>query len=153
MHGGAKAQDPAMHGGGVVLPRGCHLPDCADMDLAMIHGRLGGPRRGSWRGMPAPVKMSSFAHHGSFLSLSHRGPLFLSLSHTRAPLFSSDPPRRPSPPLPLLGAPPRCDRPLPVLVPATPRLKKVNFLFTLRFYILIKFICLVIVCLVNFLLC
>ena len=49
MHGGANLQHPAMHGGGVRMPRGCHLPACADVDPAMIHGGLGRPRRGSWR--------------------------------------------------------------------------------------------------------
>jgi len=43
MHGGANAQYPAMHGGGVGMPRGCHLPTRADVDPAMIHGGLANP--------------------------------------------------------------------------------------------------------------
>ena len=43
MHGGANAHDPAIHGGGVVMPRGCHLPARVDVDPAMVHGGLGGP--------------------------------------------------------------------------------------------------------------
>ena len=104
-----------MHGGGVGLPRGSRLAGLANVDPAVDHGGVGGPHRGSWRGMPAPFKTSREPTLRSFLSLSH----------TRAPLFSSVPPRRRSPPFSLPGAPPRCGRPFAVVFLATPRLKKV----------------------------
>ena len=55
MHGGANAQYPAMHGGGVGQPRDARLAALADVDPAMIHGGLGAPRRGSGQGMLAPI--------------------------------------------------------------------------------------------------
>jgi len=55
MHGGANAQHPAKHGGGVGPPRGARLAELADVDPVMIHGGLGAPRRGSGQGMLAPI--------------------------------------------------------------------------------------------------
>ena len=43
MHGEANIQYPAMHGGGVEMPRGYHLPARADVDPATIHDGLADP--------------------------------------------------------------------------------------------------------------
>ena len=145
---------------GYTLPRGI----CMAL-VAKVGSR--GPRRGSWRGRGTPPWiMAGYARallsrpngHLSLISLPHsaRGSFFLSLSHTRAPLFSGAPSRRPSPPLPRLGVPLRCVFPTlsfsTVVFPATPRLEKVNFLQPLRFHSLNNINCLFLICLVSLLL-
>ena len=113
MHGGANLMHPAMHGSGVGAPHGAYLARQDDVDPAVGHGGVGGPRRGSWRGMPAPFKTSRVPTPAHFSpSLTARASLFLSLSHPSATLL-----QWPSPTSFTPIAPPRRSSPLWPVVP------------------------------------